>query len=348
MGEGASMVEDVSMSDAKARAEGENPAKIVKPGVRARAVAVAAFALALSGASAAPAVHDMVVFDNSPFPFAGTIPTDADQGGGLPFLQHDPDGKAFHLSPRGGKLYVDSTYSDRRSLLFIPPTFDATRADAALVIFFHGNLATLSAVESQQRVSSQLALSHLNAVLVAPQMAVKAPDSSAGRFYERGFLETYLREAASRLADRSGGRFDAAAIDRLPVIIVAFSGGYLPTAFSLHYAQQRGDTRIAGVILFDAMFGETRKFEEWIARERARTFFVSTYSKASRPLNEAVAAALRLRGVEVRDALNGPIAAGDVIFQPSLGATHEDFVTQAWITNPLADVLARIRLDASR
>ncbi len=297
----------------------------------------------MPAAYAAPAVvHDMVAFTNSPFPYEGTVPEQD-----LPFLQQDPDGRQFHLSPRGGKLYADLTYSDRRSLLFIPPAFDPAKPDAAVVLFFHGNLATLNAVESQQKVSRQLAASRINAVLVAPQMAIKALDSSAGRFYEPDFFPTYLHEAAVHLGELSGGRFDAAAIDRLPVVIVAFSGGYLPTAFTLHYAQQQSGTRIAGVILLDAMFGEIQKFEDWILRERDRTFFVSAYSKASMPLNQEVAAALRAQGVSVQDALTGRLGLGDVIFQAVPGVTHDDFVTQAWTASPLADVLARVRLAES-
>ena len=324
------------MSDAKARA------KQIRY-VRAGAIVAAAFAiLAMPGADAAPpasGVHDMVAFSDSPFPFDGMVPEQ-----NVPFLQRDTDGRLFHLSPRGGKLYADATYSDRRSLLFMPPAFDPAKPDAAIVLFLHGNLATLGEVESQQKVSRQLAASRMNAALVAPQMATKALDSSAGRFYEPGFFEAYLHEAAVHFAERSGGRFDAALLDRLPVVIVAFSGGYLPTAFTLHYAQERGDTRIAGVILLDAMFGETQKFEDWILRERAPTFFVSAYSKASARLNEEVATAMRTQGVNVRDALPRTLAAGDVVFQASPSVTHEDFVTQAWTANPLADVLARVRL----
>ena len=326
---------DTSMSEAVARAP-----KIRRTPHVALALALNLAMWTMPAAYAAPAiVHDMVTFTNSPFPFEGTVPEQD-----LPFLQQDPDGRQFHLSPRGGKLYADLTYSDRRSLLFIPPSFDPAKPNAALVLFFHGNLATLSAVETQQKLSRQLAASRINAVLVAPQMAVKALDSSAGRFYEPDFFPTYLHEAAVHLAELSGGRFDAAAIDRLPVVIVAFSGGYLPTAFTLHYAQEQSGTRIAGVILLDAMFGETKKFEDWIVRERDRTFFVSAYSKASMPLNEEVAAALRGQGVPVQAALTGRLGLGDVIFQAVPGVTHDDFVTQAWTASPLADVLARVRL----
>ena len=325
-----------SMSDATARAARKH---------RLRRGAFAALLVATltgSQALAAPAsdVHDVVTFEHAPFPYDdGFVPEQ-----NVPFFQHDPDGRLFHLSPRGGKLYRAPTYSSPKSLLFMPATFDPSREGAAIVLFFHGNLATLATVESQQRVLRQLAASHINAALVAPQMAVRALDSSAGHFYEPGFFDLYMNEAETHLAERSGGRFDAAALHRLPVVIVAFSGGYLPTAFTLHYAAEQGHDRIAGVILLDALFGETQKFEQWILREHERTFFVSAYSKASAPLNDQLASALRSQSVAVRDALTRPVTAGDVVFLAVPNATHEAFVTRAWTVDPLADVLARVHL----
>ena len=283
---------------------------------------------------------DLVPFTYSPFPYAGEVPgatPDQDQ----PFLQTDTDGRRFHLSPRGGKLYEEPTYSDRRSLLFVPPHFDAHRRDAAVVVFFHGNLATLDDVTGRQDVPGQLVASHLNALLVAPQMAVDALDSSAGHFYEPGFFGTYMREAAQHLTERAGGRFTAADIDRLPIVIVAYSGGYVPTAYIL----AAGDARIAGVVLLDAVFGEENKFVDWIARRHSATFFVSAYSKASAPLNGELEATLRGKGIDVAPALPPSIGPGTIVFRAAPGAVHNDFVTAAWIRDPLAAILARVRLE---
>ena len=182
---------------------------------------IAALPVTAQGAKARSSINSaLVAFDASPFPYTGDIPEQ-----NVPFLQNDEAG-AFHLAPRAGKLR-EATYADKRSLLAIPSGFDPNRAGAKLVLFFHGNLATLERVETLQRVPQQLAASHLDAVLVAPQMAKSALDSSAGHFWERGFFDTYLDEAARHLADRSHGAFDAAAIAGLPVVIVAYSGGYL-------------------------------------------------------------------------------------------------------------------------
>ncbi len=278
----------------------------------------------------------------SVFPFEGTIPETG--GPGTPFLERDPDGRAFHLSPRGGKLYADKTYADRHSLLFIPSRFDATRS-AAIVLFLHGNLATLSRdVERRQHVPAQVEASGFNAVLVAPQLAVDALDSSAGQFYEPGFLETYLHAAAERLAAMSNGRFEASLIDRLPVVIVAYSGGYLPTAFALKDELARGQSRIAGILLLDALFGEEQKFADWVIGTHATTFFVSAFSRSSAELNARLRQRVEADNIPIRRSIPTTIGPGDVVFQDTPAAVHNDFMTQSYARDPLRDLLSKIRL----
>ena len=134
-----------------------------------------------------------------------------------------------------------------------------------MVVFFHGNNATLArdVVERQQTVR-QLAQANLNAVLVAPQMAVDARDSSAGNFWRAGAFAQFLDEADAKLAALYP-QASRAAFRRMPVILVAYSGGYLPAAYSLAYGGA-GD-RIRGVVLLDALYGEPDKFARWIESE---------------------------------------------------------------------------------
>lgn len=281
----------------------------------------------------------------SAFPFEGAIPETGEPS--TPFLERDPDGRAFHLSPRGGKLYADKTYADARSLLFIPRHFETTK-QAAIVLFLHGNLATLSRdVEGRQHVPAQVEASGCNAVLVAPQLAIDALDSSAGRFYEPGFLEIYLHAAAERLAAMSGGGFEASLIDRLPVVIVAYSGGYLPTAFALKDELARGHSRIAGILLLDALFGEEPKFAKWIIATHASTFFISAFSRSSAESNARLRQQVEASDIPIRRSIPTTIGPGDVVFQDAPAAVHNDFVTQAYARDPLRDMLSKIRLGRS-
>ena len=65
-----------------------------------------------------------------------------------------------------------------------------------IVVFFHGNGATLTRdVRNRQQVPRQIVESGLNAVLVAPQFAVDAADSSAGRFWEPGVFAQFMERS---------------------------------------------------------------------------------------------------------------------------------------------------------
>ena len=145
-----------------------------------------------------PGKIGIVIFDNAPFPYIGTVPSDGN-GDDLPFLDAQEGSRRGHTSARGGIYWENETYSDRRSLLYIPQGFDI-RKPAAIVVYFHGNRALLARdVVDRQQVPRQLAESHLNAVLVAPQFARDALDSSAGGFWQPGAFARFLREAADRL-----------------------------------------------------------------------------------------------------------------------------------------------------
>ena len=278
-------------------------------------------------------------FRTSAFPYRGLIPTKDKPEGDKPFFDANYDGRLGHNSARGGVYFEDTTYNNRSVLLAAPTDFDAHRA-AAMVVFFHGNQATLSRdVVDRQQTVRQFADSNLNGVLIAPQLAVDALDSSAGRFWQPGALAEFLDEAANKLAklypDAPRGVFH-----RIPVIIVAYSGGYLPAAYAL--AHGGASERVRGVVLFDALYGEEDKFVDWIERAHSRAFFVSAYSKSSHDENEGLRQRLAQEGIESMSAMPDRLHAGTVAFIDAGDVRHEDFVNLAWTSDPLRDVLSRV------
>jgi hypothetical protein len=126
----------------------------------------------------------------------------------------------------------------------------------------------------------------------------------------------------------------------MPVVIVAYSGGYLPAAFSLAHGGAR--SRIAGVVLLDALYGEPDKFARWIEQERGRAFFVSAYSASSKSENAALRARLERDGVPTVSGVPQALGPGVVAFVDAGDVAHEDFVSYAWTSDPIADVLARV------
>ncbi len=85
---------------------------------------------------------ELAAFQNSAFPYHGLIPNYQETGKTRPFLDVDDNGRLGHSSPRGGLLWEDQTYNDRTVLLAAPESFDPSRP-GHIVVFFHGNNATL-------------------------------------------------------------------------------------------------------------------------------------------------------------------------------------------------------------
>jgi hypothetical protein len=286
-------------------------------------------------AQTAAAKTELVAFDSSPFPYSGQPP-----GQDKPFFDVEKDGRRGHTSPRGGIYWEDATYSDRRVLLHIPRGFNAA-LPAAMVVYFHGNMANLDGVvRRHQQVPRQLSESGLNAALVAPQLAVNAADSSAGHFYDAGRFRRFVEEAGVRLAKLHGDARSRAAIESMPVIIVAYSGGYAPAAWSAYHGGI-GD-RLRGIILLDALYAEMDKFAAWIER-RGSAFFFSAYTRSSRDENMVLQKLLTERRIDFITALPGRLGPGRVAFYATAEEiTHGDFISKAWVDDPLRDLFAKI------
>ena len=259
---------------------------------------------------------ELIGFDTSAFPYYGKNPR------------------------TGGTGYAGGRYSDNRVLVHVPSGFNVKKP-GVIVVFFHGHGATLARdVRDRQQVPKQVSSSGVNAVLVAPQLAYNAADSSAGKFWERGGLKRFLDEAALRLAYLYGDPKTERQFARMPVVIVAYSGGFVPAAWSLHVGGL--GNRVRGVVLLDALYGEIEKFSSWIAAHPS-AFFVSAYTNHTKPRDDELARILREKGISVGWSLNGPLKPGMVTF---LGtgpdSQHRDYVTRAWTQNPVRDVLLRM------
>jgi hypothetical protein len=278
-------------------------------------------------------------FNNSAFPYRGQIPPDDEHPQPRPFLNVNENGKLGHSSSRNGVLWEDATYNDRHVLIAAAADFNPN-APGVIVVYFHGNQATLMRdVSDRQRTPQQVAQAPLNAVLLAPQMAVNALDSSAGNFWRPGGFADFLNEAETKLASLYPGT-SKWTFASMPVVIIAYSGGYLPAAYSIEYGGAGG--RVRGVVLLDALFGEPDKFADWVRRESPQAFFVSAYSSSSKSQNLALEAKLRAAGVPITDGLPDSLHSGVVAFVDASGASHDDFVTAAWTGDPLTDVLTRM------
>ena len=277
----------------------------------------------------------LVSMKSSAFPYFGNNPR-SDK----PFLNVS-DGERKGRRSYSGKVYwQDETYNDSRVLVHVPETFDI-RKPGVIVVFFHGNGATLERdVRDRQLVPQQVSESGVNAVLLAPQLAVNAADSSAGKFWQPGGFKRFINELAGHLARLYGDPKSAEAFAKMPIVIVGYSGGFLPTAWSLEVGGISNQVR--GVFLLDAVYGELDKFASWIEKHRTG-FFISSYTHYTRRHDRELMDMLREKGIAVRESMDGPLRPGSVVFvQTPDGITHRSYVTRAWTENPIKEVLVKM------
>ena len=138
--------------------------------------------------------------------------------------------------------------------------------------------------------------------------------------------------ATSARAKRSRG---------MPVVIAAYSGGYQPAAWALEVGG--ASDRLLGVLLLDALYAEEEKFARWIAQRRPSIFFFSAYGKSARDNNATLQRLLTEQRVTFQTTLPASLAKGSVAFLATAPEIlHTDFVTEAWVRDPLKVLLARI------
>jgi hypothetical protein len=286
-------------------------------------------------------VTTLVSMKSSAFPYYGNNPASE-----APFLNISSGSRKGHRSYSGHVYWQDQTYNDSRVLVHIPESFDAQKP-GVIVVFFHGNGATLERdVRDRQLVPQQISDSGVNAVLLAPQMAVDAADSSAGKFWQPGGFKRFMEESAGKLAKLYGDPSSAKAFEKMPIVIVGYSGGFLPTAWSLEVGGI--SDRVRGVILLDAVYGELDKFATWIESHR-KGFFVSSYTHYTAPRDHELMSMLRAKSISVSESMDGPLRPGSVVFvKTGEGITHRDYVTQAWTRNPIEQVLVKMAAPSMR
>lgn len=223
----------------------------------------------------------LISMKSSAFPYFGENPRSESA-----FLNVASGDRKGHRSYSGKVYWQDETYNDSRVLVHVPEHFDAKRP-GVIVVFFHGNGATLERdVRDRQMVPQQISDSGVNAVLLAPQLAVDAADSSAGKFWQPNGFKRFMEESTAHLARLYGDPSSAKAFANMPIVIVGYSGGFLPTAWSLEVGGV--SKRVAGVILLDAVYGELEKFASWIENNRSG-FFVSSYTRYTKRLRQYLA-----------------------------------------------------------
>jgi hypothetical protein len=240
-------------------------------------------------------------------------------------------------------------YRDDTVIVFVPAHY-RFRDDEGVptLVHFHGHNTTAERALTAHELREQLADSKQNALLVVPQLATLAPDSSCGKLEVSGGLERLLEEAVATAAHE--GRLtlgDTSFPTDAPlgtVCVSAHSGGYHAAACSL----RSGGVDVRETYLFDALYTDVDAFRDWTVARRGEPFhrrhkLVSYFTEGgtTQAMNASLRAQLDRAGVLVAQELaEGELSRHDLSHAEAVfvrtGLWHS---AVTWETNALRDVL---------
>jgi hypothetical protein len=240
-------------------------------------------------------------------------------------------------------------YEDDTVIAFVPAhyRYRAEEGVAALV-HFHGHNTTAERAIAAHELREQLSDSRQNAILVVPQLAVLAADSSCGRLDAAGGLSRLLGDVIPAAA--STGRVTLGECgfpedaELGTVCISAHSGGFHAAACSL----RAGGVEVRETYLFDALYAESDAFRDWVVvrmgeplhrRHKLVSYF--TEGGTTEAVNQALGTQLDRAGVLVAHEMQeGELSRHDLSHAEAVfvrtGLWHS---AVTWETNALRDVL---------
>ncbi|MBF0609999.1 MAG: hypothetical protein G8345_06315 [Magnetococcales bacterium] len=278
---------------------------------------------------------------HAPFPYDGMV-ADTNQ----PFFDKmDPENNQRLHTVNDAVSYPESPYyQDNRVLIHLPPSFKPNKPFDILV-FFHGHKTELvRTLIKEQALLQQVNNINRNLVLVAPQMVLNAQDSSPGKLYQSQGFANMLNDVSLVLGKKFGKRL-AARFGKASVILSAFSGGYRAVSFVIDrgfFTKDERNQRLKGVILLDALYGETEKFADWLTDRDRQGFFVNFYGLSSTPLSQNLEQDTEKQGVVWQRSLQGNILPKE-IYALSVDTPHQTIFLSGPPEWPLVDILKRTK-----
>jgi hypothetical protein len=152
-------------------------------------------------------------------------------------------------------------YMDSSVLIIAPKKLDATKK-VDLVFWFHGWGNNIDTAAVHFELIKQFAASRLNAVLVLAETTKDAPDSYGGKLENNNTFKELVADVMQEL------RKEKAVSKKCEpgnILLAGHSGAYRVMAFIL----ANGNMPVQEVILFDALYGQTDKYLNWIQSDNS-------------------------------------------------------------------------------
>ncbi len=161
--------------------------------------------------------------------------------------------------------FAGGGYRDDTVIVFVPAHYRFRDEEGiATLVHLHGHNTTAERAMVAHQLREQVSDSKQNAILLVPQLAVMAADSSCGRLESPGGMQRMLSEAIVTAAREGRGTLgDTAYPSDAPLgtmCMSAHSGGYHAAACVL----RGGGIDVRETYLFDALYAETDAFRDWV------------------------------------------------------------------------------------
>lgn len=170
----------------------------------------------------------------------------------------------------GGHMYnkvlydAANHYMDSSVLIIAPKKLDAGKK-VDLVFWFHGWFNNIDSAALRFELIKQFADSKLNAVLVLTETTKNAPDSYGGKLEYNNTFKDLVGDIMQEL------RKEKAVSKKCEpgnILLAGHSGAYRVMAFIL----ANGNMPVQEVILFDALYGQTDKYVNWLQSDKSHRF----------------------------------------------------------------------------
>jgi hypothetical protein len=203
-----------------------------------------------------------------------------------------------HPDRAAGHRYKDEEfsaaehYSDNTVAIFIPKSFHAAKS-IDFVVHFHGWRNNVTNALSRYRLIEQLVESKRNAILVVPEGPRDAPDSFGGKLEDRDGFKVFMNDVMETLRTKSSLTNKARSLGR--IILSGHSGGYAVMASIL----DRGGLtdHVREVWLFDALYGRTDQFLNWLDQSKGRLLNIYTETGGTKSETEHFKNLLQARDI---------------------------------------------------
>ncbi len=176
-----------------------------------------------------------------------------------------PDTGRIHGHLYDGILYDAAAHYRDSSVMVIFPAKLPALEKLNMVFWFHGWNNNIDTASNYYHLVKQFLDSRRNAVLVFAETAKNSPDSYGGKLEQPGVFAALVNDILLKLKKE---KLIAPACEAGNLVLAGHSGAFRVIAHILEY----GGLPVREVQLFDALYSQTDKFNNWIQKDPSHRF----------------------------------------------------------------------------